>query len=1028
MTGPVTNNNFVTYDGVLYKKTPEGNLLKATEEEIQIFNQGKVNQTAATTQSAATASIPRNTNIAGVDQKYGNPDAGAGAGATVTTNSKTVIKLPDCDPAFLTQLQQQGLIKAGAANGQYEVEPDKLDKLIKALSTYYNVPESMNAIEFGENSDPALKAEIQKQLQEQGVVDEQGKIVNPGKFADLAENGITVGDQTFKFKAEADGTIDVPVTTTKTTTATSKFKEIDPAVINAMKNRGGDWKGQLKELQKQGSVVIVDGKYYTNQAHLQRKDAPAITANNAPVDTTALVGNKAAQDVREGQLQEQFLLAYDTDPDNAQDTLMHTKYYKEYTKLEDALRKLNKGDVSDPKNKDYGNEVAYRPKALLARAYYAESMTLDGQVAHEYATPEELAALQKTVKTNYDNLQKQQAELLAKNPNDRTLIDQYKKYFGDVVDDNISKLSDKQLNDLAEAQAYEVGLTDVQIKHMASTQFKNRFNTQMSNVYHEYQAKIDEANKKGKTEKAAKLEREREEKLIEISNQRIETENKDRADYAAMMSRGQLNSEIGEGNFKKTNPTYETIVAQCPEAKQFIEANKNVFYKDGQFDPQAWKNFWLAKSSTRVDNDQNSHERIQDYFMALGEAQDVVRGNADGTVEEGYKGLKDLFGKNMSENAMINLARDMAETAGIVTEKNNTAGIRAGYVFGEIGKGVAGAAAADLLGNFVLSKIHIPFAGEVAGKVYGTVSGTVNGTVHYAQSGTVQGIDRFVSEYYDNGTLVGNQITEKITEHPWSAEGEVPFTKDYTKEYEKEYRDSYSGKKKLGTFHFDPLALAVGAVAGGIKGLIGMGKKHDKQDKNSEVQMYSRRDYNERTTTHTEEIPGTQQIQATRYVTNVTKNTPPVNEPIENVAQKVTVRRGHGTIKYKGQNVAYNEAEDKKNLVAQMYNLSGDELEAVFKYLITDFNGLPEKYMKGHMIPKGNTLNFPSKIPAGTIPGIDHDIDTSGFDPAKYKKKWIKIPLGNGNFKTQKAGSKDLSDNRPGSEASASVTARRRRV
>lgn len=1022
---------YVQENGKYYRVENNGKRKEIDKAEFERGIFATQNSTAVQGQQPAHVTVKAdNPNIAGLQNQYGNPDAGAGAGATTTTSEKTTVTLPNDNPQFIAQLQQQGLIKPGA-DGKYEVAPEMMDKLLKALGDYYSTPENMNEIQFSQDSDPGLKAKIQQQLEQAGVVDKDGKILDPGKFAQLATEGIQVDGQVFKFNSEDDGTVDVPVTTTVTTTVTSKFKEVDPAFLKAIQRQNGDWKAQMKELQKQGSVVIVDGRYYTNQPNLQKKSAPEITGAKVEVDTTKLVGQteeaKAARDAREQQLQEDFMLAYDTNPDNAQDTLMHTKYYREYSKLEDALRTINKGDVSDPKKKDYGNEVAYRPKSTLARAYYAQSRTLDGQVVYEYAKPDEIKALEDKVKTNFNNLKQQQTELLAKNPNDRTLIDQYKKYFGDIMDDNISELSDKQLNDLAEAQAYETGLTDVQIKHMASTQFKNRFNTQMSNVYHEYEAKIEEARAKGNTGKVKKLEEERDKKLREISDQKIETENQDRADYAARMARGQLNSEIGEGNFKKAQPTYESIVAQCPKAKEFIDANKQLFFKDGQFDPQAWKDFWLSKSATRVDNDKDSHERIQDYFMALGEAQDIVRGNAGGTAKEGYMGLQNIFGKNMSENEMINLARDMAETAGIVTEKNNTAGIRTGYVFGEIGKGVAGAAAADLLGNFVLSKIRIPFAGQVVGTVAGTVTGSVSGTVHYAKSGTVQGLDKFVSEYYDNGTLVGSQVTERLTEHPWSVEGDEPFTKEFSKDYEKEYKKCYKGKVGLGSFHFDPLALAVGGVAGGIKGLLGMGKKHDKQDGKSEVQMYSRRDYNERTTTRSEEVPGVQKVAAKKYVANITQKTEPVNEPIENVHPKVTVRRGQGTILYKGQRVPFNEAEDKKHLVASMYNLTGDELEAVFKYLITDFNGLPEKYLKGHMIPQGNVLNFPTKIPAGTIPGIDHDIDTSGFDPAKYQKKWIKIPLGGRATKNQKAGEGNLSVQRPGSDASASMTARRRR-
>ena len=949
--------------------------------------------------------IPKEqTRIVGLDVEHsGNTRADD---VTTSSSTSTTIDLSGYDKNFIAILQNQRLITTADTDfKKCTVAAGQEAQLNAAIGEYNSLPDKMDEVVF--SGDKSVQDKIKAQLKEQGIIDDEGNVINKTGFAELCTNGITVDGKTYKFNKEKDGQIDVNYSDVTTSTVDSKFKEMNPAFIEKMKAQTENWKAQLKELEKSGIVSIIDGRYFTNDPRLQKSQTEDV--QNTEFDPTTLVGNNEAIDAREIRLQEEFLSLYDTNPDNAMDTLLHTKYYKQYKALENALIEMNTDDNSNVKNKDYGNEVAYRRKGTLARAYYAQSQDTNGNVVYEYASPEEVEKFQQKVNKHKEDLLKL---------NNIKQIDEYKTFFGDVLDDNINGLSEVQLQQLAEAKAYSEGLTDAQIKNMASKQFKNRFNTEMNNVAQDYYQRIEEAEAKGDTKKVEKLRRKLAEELQKISDEQIRTENEDRGDYAALMARGQVNSEVAEGNFKQTNPTYESIIATCPEAKTFIEANKHKFYKKdtngnitNEFDPQAWKDFWLNKSSSREDNNTDvDNNRIQDYFMSLGEAQDVLRGNALGNQDEAYIGLEALF-KGEKENKLINLARDMAETAGVVTENNRTAGIKTAHVFKEMGKGAAGAAAADVLGNFVLSKIRIPYAGQVAG----TVTGNISGTVNWAQSGTIQDFDRFVSQSYQNGILVDEQVTELIEEHPWSCSGSETYSQDYSHDY----THGYSGSEKIRNFTVDPWAVGIGGGVGIIKGLIDMRKIHDKEDKNSRVQQYARRDYNEGPQVQTVSQQRTQQADVYRYTAQVEIATEPVNKEIEN--KKCRLKARHFA------NGNYNMADSKKDMVSTYYGIAQNDpnFNKVYEYVMENINGLKKGQYNDTQYVNNMTYFLPELLP-GALTGLNVDYELK-FDPETNPQELddVRIELG-GNYRLSgKNNTQRIST--PGENASGSVTAQRRK-
>lgn len=926
------------------------------------------------------------THTVGMDKAHTNPDAGIGAAVVKHETVKNTVNLANIPPEVRTQSPFKDLLGAGDKAGNYEIKPEDQERLEKALAEYYSTP---NNVEIA--GDEELTSKIKQELVNQGVYDEQGNVKDADKLAEITKNGITINGKEYKFTSEAGEPVALDVTKTTKTEVSSKFKEMDPKAVAKIGSE------QLAALEKQGFVTKVGDKYYTTQEGLQRKTSSP-TVNVTDISPKELVGNKEMQDIRETQLQKEALTMYDSNPENAQDTLLHTKYYKEYSKLVDSLAHIDELDKSNVKNKNYANDSAYNRKGILARQYFAESKDMQGKTVHEYATEADI----KQFKTDVETEKKQLQQMTT-----RQQVDAYNKVFADVESKNIDSLSADQLQQLAEANVYSRGLRPSQIKHMASTQFKNRFNTKMNNVYQDYQEKITEAKSKGKDGKVAKLEAKMKKELRAIAQEKVETENKDRSDYANMVARGQLNSEIGEGAYKKADPTYASIVAEVPEAEKFINENRDKFFTitnmttgEKIFNPQAWKEFFLKESSSREDNNTDvNNNKIQDYYMTLGEAENIYNGNALGAEGQKYVGLQAMF-PGKSKNELINIARKMAGTAGIPSETNNTAGIRTLYVLGEAAKGGGGVFAADILANAVISKIRIPYAG--------TVAGTVTGSVKFARSGVIKDLDTFVTKNYDNGELV-SEIKSEVTEyHKWSTEGDEPYSKDYTK--------GYKGKKGIGDFHVDPWAVAAGGVAGAIKGLASMHKKHDKQDGKSEVQMYARRDFNEKDTSNVTERTQTKQIQTKKYVAKLEDSTAGT-EDIPNITHKMTVK--YGGVDKNGR--PYNLGEDKEQYVADFYGVQkgSPEFQKIYKYVMEDINGVTQ--YKAHQYKNDKTYVFPETLPK-EVTGFDKDYKKEK-EPVK---QWVKIPLARG-VRTNITGRARTIQGKAGHSASATITASHKR-
>ena len=303
----------------------------------------------------------------------------------------------------------------------------------------------------------------------------------------------------------------------------------------------------------------------------------------------------------------------------------------------------------------------------------------------------------------------------------------------------------------------------------------------------------------------------------------------------------------------------------------------------------------------------------------------------------------------------------------------------------------------------LLSKIKIPYAGQLAG--------TVTGSVNWAQSGTIQDLDTFVSRNYQNGVLVDEQITNQIEEHDWFAKGTENYSQDYLRDF--------SGDQKLRSFTFDPWAIAVGGVGGAIKGLIDMKKIHDKEDKNSRIQQYARRDLNTSPVKETATKQLTQKADTYKYVAQVEVATEPVEEKINN--KKCRLRARHFA---KGN---YNMADSKKDMVATYYGIAQNDpnFNKIYEYIMEQINGLKKGQYNDLQYVNNMTYFLPEKLPS-SLTGLDKDYELK-FDPEKDPQELddVKIELGGSYTITGRNNTQTMT--KPGENAAGSITAQRRK-
>ena len=266
-------------------------------------------------------------------------------------------------------------------------------------------------------------------------------------------------------------------------------------------------------------------------------------------------------------------------------------------------------------------------------------------------------------------------------------------------------------------------------------------------------------------------------------------------------------------------------------------------------------------------------------------------------------------------------------------------------------------------------------------------------------------------DYQGNGmasytTTAGYSGTTHYTQDvtvEYSEPVEMDVTQEYSKDYEAKYKQEYEKTEDVNyagdvnprpSFAETVRDIAKGAgigaaIAGSFKGIGYLLKKKTKDD-------YVNTD-NGKETSRSDSGHKTQQMRTidnstVRMEEQAAYKVQETGKDIPNTDHKMTVRRGKGTMLYRGQQVPFNEAEDKKNYVQQLYNVPADKIDAVYKYIMEEINGLkPNQYNEAQYV-NNLTYHFPAELPK-EITGLDADYKQE-MDPNNVPKKWIKIPLG----------------------------------
>lgn len=628
---------------------------------------------------------------------------------------------------------------------------------------------------------------------------------------------------------------------------------------------------QLKALEKQGLIKKnSDGTYVKivsddSIAANNKVKGTAVESSPTPVEKVetpqvSMLENKALQKAKTEQYQQEWLNKYTKDPQKAENDLLDTIYYKDVKLVEESLRQF-------AKNEDGG---------VLIKQKYLQ----------EYASKDEIEA--------YENNVKKKLEYYKQNPD--IAKDDYNNELTKHKKDNIIKkhhdMRDDQLLEIARRKALidNFSIGNDKFKQMAKDAVMDKSKNIATRETIEYAQKIAKAEADGDTEKVAKLKAKAVENLKSSNNNYVEEKHKDIQKLAEMMGKAQVDNEVAKEKFEKTvvhwakdpsinekdgkfhnylSKDLQEIVTEAPDlfATEATDGKGDFTGADGKkyyFDGNKYKQTMLELSNANSidENGVVNNESEADYFASINEKKAAVDKLKYRTPVKDDNGniVKDKDGNVVYKDGNVlatlkerNLAKNAFRTGGIETEFDATAWKRAGKIAKGFGTGAAIGAAVGTVSEFLstthgVSKDYAKVV-NVAGSVLYSGTAGFSGSVPYTANGSVQSVNNFVSEVWDNGTLLKRTETEVINDIPWETTGSVDYKGQVNYSGSKDYTDSglaegtTHGKAKFNLGNVG-IAAALGGVAGAVKAAKGIRKVFDEEDSKSRVRELAARNNN----------------------------------------------------------------------------------------------------------------------------------------------------------------------------------------
>ncbi len=369
---------------------------------------------------------------------------------------------------------------------------------------------------------------------------------------------------------------------------------------------------QLEALVKNGTFTKNADGTYTSNVPINNPDA--VKADNEVKGLA--VESQAAKDAAPEQPQKIALA-----DNNALQKQKYEQYKKEYTELYKKDPSILKTDIAD---------VVYaKEKEQLATSLENGAKTVDGRILlkdrymREFASDEETEKFKETLNKKLAFYSDPKNAELARN--------KYNEAFHEAHKENYIRAREEmtaaEIKLIAHREALDesVKLEDSTYGKMANSLIQNRHLNKAINTTNKYEEKIQEAIKKGDTEKAEKLKQEGAKALVKAKASETKEVEDNKEELIEYMAEAKLNREIAEERVKNrvihwdkdgTWKEDDNNKALDKSLRNHVMENPNLFcdeVKEGE------KGDFTANGKSYKFNS----EKFKDYYVALSNENEI---------------------------------------------------------------------------------------------------------------------------------------------------------------------------------------------------------------------------------------------------------------------------------------------------------------------------------------------------------------------------------------------------------------------